>query len=195
MPPGMVPYNILVLCYSQLMILNAIGDRICRDLFMTEMWKVLCQVQLAQERHEVHGDMVFKQLTNTFVGCWFRVWSIHQGPRENEWTQASKNTLGDFHRPVKRRKDKGEGVVHADYLRIEDVERWKGIQVKQGERPTDGPTTEVIRGYLRHFNLSTNKTWRRDCILNLLLNFLSGKTKNQQGENISQFRCRTRAGQ
>jgi len=195
MPPGMVAYTVLILAYSQLMTLNVIGDRICRDRFMAEMRNVLFQMQLAEERHEVHGDVVFNQLTNTFVGYWLRVWSIHQGPGENEWTQASKNTPGDFHRLVKRRREGGEGVVNADALCIQDVEAWKAVVVKQGERPTDGPTTEVIRGYLKHFHLSTNKTWTRDRILNLLLEFLSGETKNQRGENITEFRSRTRAGQ
>jgi len=195
MPPGMVAYTVLILAYSQLMTLNVIGDRICRDRFMAEMRNVLFQVQLAEERHEVHGDVVFNQLTNTFVGYWLRVWSIHQGPGENKWTQASKNTPEGVHPVVKKPRRERNDVIKPDDLHIEDVERWTAIPVKQGERPPEGPTTVVIMSYLQHFNLSTDKSRDRDKRLDLLLNFLSGKIKNQVGENILEFRCRTQVGQ
>ena len=86
-------------------------------------------------------------------------------------------------------------VLHVKDLSIQHLEAWKAVSVKQGETPREGPTTEVIRSYLGYFNLSTDKSKKRLTMLNLLLNFLSENSMNQDGETYSKFRCKKRGEQ
>jgi hypothetical protein len=68
-------------------------------------------------------------------------------------------------------------------LTLRDVEEWQKDIVKQGERPR-GPNTDKLRLYLRGFHLSTDKSKTRAKMLNILKDFLSGKTRNQLGKTI-----------
>ena len=159
---------------------------------------VLFQVLSAAQFHDLnedHCDVVFMNMINMFMLHWLTACMRHQAAGEKDCDRASKNASDIVHRPKQRRRHTTKDVLHANDLSIKHPQAWKAVSVKQGETPREGPTTEVIRSYLGYFNLSTDKSKKRLTMLNLLLNFLSENSMNQDGETYSKFRCKKRGEQ